>query len=112
MLGSVNPNAGSSASRPVEQSLPVEAPKAATPKVEVRAPEAPAQDSVEFSSISKQYQAYRAALSNEPDVRPDVMERIRAILSKDKNFPPLLVMQGMGKLLGNVGNRVEETESE
>jgi hypothetical protein len=102
MLGSVNPNAGSSASRSVEPSLP---------KVEVKAPEAPAQDSVEFSSISKQYQAYRAALSNEPDVRPDVMERIRAIMHKDKNFPPLLVLQGMGKLLGNVG-KIQDTEGE
>lgn len=99
MLGSVNPNAGSSASRPVEPSLP---------KTEVKVPEAPAQDSVEISSISKQYLAYRAALNDEPDVRADVMEKIHALMHKDKNYPPLLVVQGLGKLLGNAGKIQED----
>ena len=112
MLGSVNPNAGSSGNRPVEQPLPVDGVKAPQ-KVEVKPVEATKhEDTVELSSISQQYQAYRAALSNEPEARPAVMEKIRAILSKDKNFPPLLVLQGMGKLLGTVGTRIQENSSD
>ena len=113
MLGSVNPNAGSSGNRPVEKLLPVDGVKAPTQKAEVSAPKAATQeDTVELSSVSQQYQAYRAALSNEPDVRPGAMEKIRAILSKDKNFPPLLVLQGMGKLLGNLGTRIQDDSND
>jgi hypothetical protein len=107
MLGSINPNQGSNASKPVEPTLPAEAKIATKATSEVQPPE----DTVELSSVSQQFQAYRAALKNEPDVRPDVMEKIKALLSKDKNFPPLIVMQGMGRLFGNLGSsEVKPTE--
>jgi hypothetical protein len=110
MLGSVNPNAG--AGQPIETKVSVEASKPSPPsKAEVPAITS-TDDVVEISSVSKDFQAYRAALDNVPDIRPAVIAEMNVRLSPARAYPPLQVLQGLAKLFGGLVAQSNPSDTE
>jgi hypothetical protein len=65
------------------------------PKPAVR-PASPQQDSVSTDNLD----GLRAALTNQPEIRPDVVAKGRA-LAADPNYPPAAILQRVAGLILN-----------
>jgi hypothetical protein len=62
-----------------------------------------AQDSAELSSVSKDLAVYVNALKNVPDVRPEAVNSAKRAINTSLKYPPLDVIEGIGKLVGELG---------
>jgi hypothetical protein len=62
------------------------------------------QDTAELSSISQDHAVYLNALKQLPDVRPDAVSAAKRSIGATIKYPPLDVIAGIGKLVGQISN--------
>ncbi|MBI4025643.1 MAG: hypothetical protein HY360_11735 [Verrucomicrobia bacterium] len=94
MINSVNISAD--VVRPAERTLASEVAEV-SPKAE-----AVSQDTAVVSAFSREHEAYMKMLQALPDVRPDVVQRMRESVMPTAKYPPLDMVDGIAKLVGKM----------
>jgi hypothetical protein len=68
---------------------------------------APASETLGDRLSSSNSQALRTALSNTPEIRPEVVERGR-LLAADSNYPPRQIIDGIARLMTETADLTEK----